>query len=92
MKLHLLQWNITSDFSASFFLTCMLNYLKIIVLLFFASNYVLQKTSGFDDFGTPVWHMTLCLLFSWIVVVLSLIKGIQSLGKVRGTAFLQDSF
>ncbi|KAL5109613.1 Sodium and chloride-dependent glycine transporter 1 [Taenia crassiceps] len=46
------------------------------------NNYVLQKSSGFDDFGTPVWHITLCLLFSWIVVVLSLIKGVQSLGKV----------
>nr|CDS26502.2 sodium and chloride dependent glycine [Hymenolepis microstoma] len=46
------------------------------------NNYVLQKSSGFDDFGTPVWHMTLCLLFSWIVVVLSLIKGVQSLGKI----------
>ncbi|KAM7535481.1 hypothetical protein Aperf_G00000091586 [Anoplocephala perfoliata] len=46
------------------------------------NNYVLQKSSGFEDFGTPVWHMTLCLLFCWIVVVLSLIKGVQSLGKV----------
>ncbi|VDM16115.1 unnamed protein product [Hydatigera taeniaeformis] len=46
------------------------------------NNYVLQKSSGFEDFGTPVWHLTLCLLFSWIVVVLSLIKGVQSLGKV----------
>ncbi|KAH9284478.1 Sodium- and chloride-dependent glycine transporter 1 [Echinococcus granulosus] len=46
------------------------------------NNYVLQKSSGFEDFGTPVWHITLCLLFSWIVVVLSLIKGVQSLGKV----------
>ncbi|VDK20187.1 unnamed protein product [Taenia asiatica] len=45
-------------------------------------NYVLQKSSGFEDFGTPVWHITLCLLLSWIVVVLSLIKGVQSLGKV----------
>ncbi|CDI98356.1 sodium and chloride dependent glycine [Echinococcus multilocularis] len=46
------------------------------------NNYVLQKSRGFEDFGTPVWHITLCLLFSWIVVVLSLIKGVQSLGKV----------
>ncbi|VUZ54515.1 unnamed protein product [Hymenolepis diminuta] len=46
------------------------------------NNYVLQKSSGFDDFGTPVWHMTLCLLLAWIIVVLSLIKGVQSLGKI----------
>ncbi|VDO10328.1 unnamed protein product [Rodentolepis nana] len=46
------------------------------------NHYVLQKSSGFEDFGTPVWHITLCLLFSWIVVVLSLIKGVQSLGKI----------
>ncbi|VDD81142.1 unnamed protein product [Mesocestoides corti] len=46
------------------------------------NGFVLQKSDSFEDFGTPVWHMTLCLLFAWIVVVVSLVKGIQSLGKV----------
>ncbi|EUB63240.1 Sodium- and chloride-dependent glycine transporter [Echinococcus granulosus] len=47
-----------------------------------ATSPAVEYYNGFEDFGTPVWHITLCLLFSWIVVVLSLIKGVQSLGKV----------
>ncbi len=36
---------------------------------------------SWDDYGTIQWELALCLLLSWIVVCLILIKGIQSLGK-----------
>jgi len=35
-----------------------------------------------DGLGDPEWRLTLCLLFSWIIVFLSLVKGVKSSGKV----------
>ncbi|KAL3841981.1 hypothetical protein ACJMK2_020057 [Sinanodonta woodiana] len=44
--------------------------------------FVLEQSSSLDEFGTLNWKLALCLLFSWVVVWLVLLKGIQSLGKV----------
>ncbi|XP_023220597.1 sodium- and chloride-dependent glycine transporter 1-like [Centruroides sculpturatus] len=44
--------------------------------------YVLNISSGIEDIGSIEWKIALCLLVSWIVVVISLIKGIKSSGKV----------
>uniref|UniRef100_A0A0X3PNC8 Transporter n=1 Tax=Schistocephalus solidus TaxID=70667 RepID=A0A0X3PNC8_SCHSO len=44
-------------------------------------NYILRLSSGIDEIGTPVWHLTLCLLLAWILCCLVLIKGVKSLGK-----------
>ncbi|VDN31746.1 unnamed protein product [Dibothriocephalus latus] len=38
-------------------------------------------SGGINDFGTPVWHLTLCLLLAWLLCFLVLIKGVNSLGK-----------
>jgi len=43
---------------------------------------VLDMSEGIHDMGVPVWGLLLCLLFSWTLIFLVLIKGIQSLGKV----------
>lgn len=48
----------------------------------FTSLRVLQLSSGIDQLGMPSWHLTLCLLVAWAVVLLALIRGVQSLGKV----------
>uniref|UniRef100_T1IYR7 Transporter n=1 Tax=Strigamia maritima TaxID=126957 RepID=T1IYR7_STRMM len=45
-------------------------------------RYVLKLSSGIDDIGTVKWDLALCLLLSWIIVVLCLIKGIKTSGKV----------
>ncbi|XP_068243175.1 sodium-dependent nutrient amino acid transporter 1-like [Palaemon carinicauda] len=45
-------------------------------------NYVIRKSDNIDEgIGVPDWRLTLCLLFSWIVVFLTLVKGVQSSGK-----------
>jgi len=43
---------------------------------------VLEKSDGLDDMGAPSWKLVLCLLAAWIVVALSLIRGVRSSGKV----------
>lgn len=43
---------------------------------------MLQKRNNIDDgIGIPEWRLSLCLLFSWIVITLILIKGVASSGK-----------
>ncbi|CAF1300672.1 unnamed protein product [Didymodactylos carnosus] len=46
------------------------------------TNYVLQKSDSFSNFGLPTWKLSLCLLFSWILVFLCIRRGIKSSGKV----------
>jgi len=46
-------------------------------------NAVLKKSFNIDDgLGIPDWQLVLCLLFSWLIICLILIKGIASSGKV----------
>lgn len=40
------------------------------------------NTREMEDIGVPQWHLTLCFLLAWIIVFLSLIKGVKSSGKV----------
>jgi len=42
-----------------------------------------QKLEGIDDgIGAPLWHLTACLAFAWLFIFFSLVKGVQSSGKV----------
>ncbi|CAG0919253.1 unnamed protein product [Notodromas monacha] len=43
---------------------------------------MLEVTEGWHDFGGLKWELVLCLLLAWIIVAASLIKGVQSSGKV----------
>ncbi|KAK7574237.1 hypothetical protein V9T40_011428 [Parthenolecanium corni] len=43
---------------------------------------VLQLSSGIEEIGPIKWDLALCLLVSWIIVVLCLVKGIKTSGKV----------
>ena len=46
------------------------------------SKYVLNQTDSLEDgIGVPDWHLTLCLLFSWITIFLVIIRGVKSSGK-----------
>ena len=51
---------------------------------FCCSKDVIEKTDTLaaDEMGPPLWRLALCLLLSWIIVVLCLIKGVKSSGKV----------
>ncbi|CAF1230667.1 unnamed protein product [Adineta steineri] len=48
----------------------------------FFYRLLLNKSSSFDDFGTPGLYMTLLLLIAWIIICLCIIRGVQSSGKV----------
>jgi len=50
---------------------------------FYCRRYVLHLSSGIEDVGPIKWDLALCLFFSWVVVVLCLIKGIKTSGKVN---------
>ena len=46
------------------------------------SGYVLERTDGIGEPGRLKWDMTLCNLGAWVIICISLIKGVSSLGKV----------
>ncbi|XP_002730444.2 sodium- and chloride-dependent glycine transporter 1-like [Saccoglossus kowalevskii] len=46
------------------------------------NNYVLNISDGIDNMGNIQWKLALCLLFSWVVVFLCLMKGVKSSGRV----------
>ncbi|XP_053935996.1 sodium-dependent proline transporter isoform X1 [Cuculus canorus] len=57
------------------------------------SRYVLhiQGSSGIGDPGRIRWNLCLCLLLSWTIVYLCILKGVKSSGKVRaGWSLLRD--
>ncbi|XP_073975723.1 sodium- and chloride-dependent glycine transporter 2-like isoform X2 [Rhodnius prolixus] len=45
-------------------------------------KYVLKLSDGIEHLGPIKWDLALCLLFSWVIVVLCLVKGIKTSGKV----------
>jgi solute carrier family 6 amino acid transporter-like protein 5/7/9/14 len=48
----------------------------------YLNKVVWNKSDGMHDLGGLDWRLCLCLLAAWIIVSLSLIKGIKSSGKV----------
>ncbi|XP_043234773.1 sodium-dependent nutrient amino acid transporter 1-like isoform X1 [Amphibalanus amphitrite] len=50
--------------------------------MYFQFN-VLKEVPNIDNgIGAPDWRLTLCLLLSWVILFLTLVKGVQSSGKV----------
>lgn len=45
-------------------------------------RYVLDLSPGIEDMGGIKWDLALCLLLSWTVVIVCLVKGIKTSGKV----------
>ncbi|XP_067903126.1 sodium- and chloride-dependent neutral and basic amino acid transporter B(0+)-like [Heterodontus francisci] len=42
----------------------------------------LHRSSSIDETGKIVWHLSLCLLLAWLIVLIVLCKGIRFSGKV----------
>ncbi|XP_040569062.1 sodium-dependent dopamine transporter [Lepeophtheirus salmonis] len=42
----------------------------------------IQESDGFENLGLPIWQLTLCLMVIYILLYLSLFKGVKSSGKV----------
>jgi solute carrier family 6 amino acid transporter-like protein 5/7/9/14 len=53
--------------------------------LFLFSNYILNKSQGFDFISTMEWPLVLSLLAAWLLVFVCLCRGIKYSGKVRKT-------
>ncbi|XP_068082060.1 sodium-dependent proline transporter-like [Anabrus simplex] len=45
-------------------------------------KHVLNLSEGLEKIGSIKWDLALCLIFSWSIVVLCLVKGIKTSGKV----------
>eukprot|EP00057_Strongylocentrotus_purpuratus_P009660 XP_011664134.1 PREDICTED: sodium- and chloride-dependent neutral and basic amino acid transporter B(0+) isoform X4 [Strongylocentrotus purpuratus] len=45
-------------------------------------NAVLQEADTMNEPGGVIWQLALCLLVAWIIVLLCLVRGIKSSGKV----------
>ncbi len=41
-----------------------------------------KETTSWENYGGLRWQLVLCLLCAWLIVGLSLIKGVRSSGKV----------
>lgn len=53
---------------------------------FFAPVYshkLLEQTDGIEDIGGIRWELCGFLLLAWVIVYLSIFKGVKSTGKVR---------
>ena len=51
-------------------------------MLFVLRNHVLEISDGIEDMGGIRWELFGCLVLSWVLVFLCLIRGIRSSGKV----------
>ncbi|ODN04548.1 Sodium-dependent nutrient amino acid transporter 1, partial [Orchesella cincta] len=59
------------------------NLLIYIIFLFLTRNEVFPQKANIDDgIGYPGLYLSLCLLLSWVIIFLSLVKGVKGSGKV----------
>lgn len=65
-----------------FFLNSCISNVNEIFCGNFRNEVFPQKENIDDGIGLPEWRLTLCLLLSWIIIFLTLVKGVQSSGKV----------
>lgn len=49
---------------------------------YFWNRVAINTSDSIGDFGGFTWHMTICLVFAWIMIYLCVMKGIKSSGKV----------
>lgn len=60
----------------------------LVIFVFFCKTYKIcrkdilrEKDSIHDGIGAPNWELVLCLAFAWIIISLTLIKGVKSSGR-----------
>ncbi|KAK2151064.1 hypothetical protein LSH36_377g03025 [Paralvinella palmiformis] len=61
------------------------NFKRVLPTEQYLNRHVLGKDLpgiGMDNMGKIKWELVLCFLLAWIIVALSLIKGVKSSGKV----------
>nr|CAD7267717.1 unnamed protein product [Timema shepardi] len=48
----------------------------------FFHNKILEISDGISNPGTIVWPLLICVVITWVVVFLCIMKGVKSVGKV----------
>ena len=60
-------------------------------ITFFIFNYrynAVGRSKGLEDLGSMQLHLVICSFLAWAFVVLAVIKGVKTLGKVCGSILI----
>lgn len=69
----------SSKISAQYFM----HVSKCSSLIVSIRNEILQELPNIEDgIGSPEWRLSLCLAFSWLIIYLSISRGVKTMGKV----------
>ena len=66
------------------------HYFELNYHFLFNRYNVLKKSSGLEEVGSMQIHLIICLFLAWAIIVLAVIRGVKTLGKV-GTKQLFSS-
>lgn len=71
-------FRVSTDMTLFTLVTMMMSH----VTCFVRRHRVLKESAGIEEVGDVNWELALCLLATWLLVYLSLYKGVKSSGKV----------
>ena len=57
-------------------------WMNIMPVNLFCRYNAVGRSKGLDDLGGMQIHLVICLFIAWAFVVLAVIKGVKTLGKV----------
>ena len=68
------------------------HYFKLNYHFLFDRYNVLKKSSGLEDVGSMQIHLIICLFLAWAIIVLAVIRGVKTLGKVGTKQFFSSVY
>ena len=63
--------------------------IKFVTMCLLISYRVLRLSDGLGEPGAVNWDLALCLLLSWILCFVCIVKGVKISGKVFNCAFVR---
>ena len=87
---YLLYHSIALDYS---YIICTIYYCHVILkCLFSLAVLQMNQSDGIENIGTPIWRLAGCVLVVYLLLYLSLFKGVKSSGKVVWVTALAPYF